>query len=380
MSVLSDGPGASPAKTMMSAMGVCCHCEEQCPPSSMCSWGKNAVCCHVCKTNYNRQTERVKTDTVLKRWWEELAKDERVAWYKRNKATYEPNCRRAFDNPGFLEESSHEAAKDREKTRWEYYALDDWIIRERLLGNTGSGTLQEQRAAATASYEEKILDRTWPKKKVDGMWLTGIFKGVSGEHIKEESRVQSFKRRRTVHDSVDHDAAQELASEGRIAIKQFSEERFKASSHLMAGTTTRPEVDDGLARNPAPLPICRDDFADEIKRDVIMAMKQQSQVANQEDIDDHEARAAQQVAREARRSLGGRPKKQTSQVMAEVARMIRDWVTHVMDAIATMKLQEEDVVKEFKEKQDPLPADLASIADSMVKEVEAAAKVMTAIQ
>ncbi len=85
---------------LLAANVVCCHCEQQCHSAQMCAWGKNAMFCHICKTNYNRMGERVTKDAQLKLWWKKMEKEERAEWYQRNKATYEPNRRKAFNSAG----------------------------------------------------------------------------------------------------------------------------------------------------------------------------------------------------------------------------------------------------------------------------------------
>eukprot|EP00974_Lingulodinium_polyedra_P046562 4461988-Lingulodinium_polyedra.AAC.1 len=48
--------------------------------------------------------ERAKTSTKLREWWRAMTRDEKKAWFIRNKQTYEPCKRKAFDNAGLYEE------------------------------------------------------------------------------------------------------------------------------------------------------------------------------------------------------------------------------------------------------------------------------------
>eukprot|EP00972_Heterocapsa_arctica_P115540 16448289-Heterocapsa_arctica.AAC.1 len=66
----------------------------------MTPWSKRLYSCHVCKTNYNRQSERASKDPQLKEWWKAMDKDAKANWFRENKRTYEPNKKHAFDHAG----------------------------------------------------------------------------------------------------------------------------------------------------------------------------------------------------------------------------------------------------------------------------------------
>ena len=156
---------------------ICVHCEDEVPASQCCLWGNKAWTCHPCKSNYNRQTERVKGCASLTRWWRGLTKPQKVYWYKTNKATYQPHGRTAFDNAGYYEEEEKEVSLQSEDSLYKYLPLEEWFIREKLLGRVGTGSDESQWAAAEASFLARILDTKAKKKKQHGVWCIGVFKG-----------------------------------------------------------------------------------------------------------------------------------------------------------------------------------------------------------
>lgn len=79
-----DHSSGSAAKGITS-MGVathrtCFNCDSEVPSADCCRWGKVAYSCHICKTNYNRQSERIKTDCKLRTWWKNLSREQRIEW------------------------------------------------------------------------------------------------------------------------------------------------------------------------------------------------------------------------------------------------------------------------------------------------------------
>ena len=140
-------------------------------------WSRTTWTCHICKTNYNRQAERNKLDSILRTWWKGLSREEKVAWFKRNKVTYEPNKRHAFDVPGVYEESSSDKTQHKEVDLYDYLTPDDWVIRERQLGRCGGGTVEQQLAIGMERYKEMCMNKDVRKKRRQNMWLIGVFKG-----------------------------------------------------------------------------------------------------------------------------------------------------------------------------------------------------------
>lgn len=100
----------------------------------MTPWSKKLYSCHICKTNYNRQSERIGKDPQLKAWWKSQDRKSRIEWFCKNKKTYEPNKRKAFDEPGHYEEESQTKGYSKKENMYDYLPRDTWLIRQMQLG------------------------------------------------------------------------------------------------------------------------------------------------------------------------------------------------------------------------------------------------------
>ena len=107
----------------------CAGCKEQCPKSQMCPYTTTSMMCYICKTNYNRNTERVKVQPTLKLWWRNLSKEAKAEWFKSNKGTYTPNKKHSFDTAGEYAEGSVEKKRRTDESRYNYLTEDDWCLR-----------------------------------------------------------------------------------------------------------------------------------------------------------------------------------------------------------------------------------------------------------
>ena len=135
-------------------------------------------CCHPCKTNYNRQQERMNGNAQLRQWWKNMTKSEKAAWFARNKSMYEQGKRKAFDNPGFFEETQTEAAVHRDDHIFAYLPLAEWIIREKL-GNCGDGSEEAKTQRAIESFQV--------------VWAVGV--RSRGRHHRTNSRPSRLGRK-----------------------------------------------------------------------------------------------------------------------------------------------------------------------------------------
>ena len=152
----------------------------------MTPWSKKLYSCHICKTNYNRQSERIGKDPQLKAWWKSQDRNSRIEWFCKNKKTYEPNKRKAFDEPGHYEEESQIKGYSKKENMYDYLPRDTWLIRQMQLGLCGSGTLEQQRTIALAKYSEAVLDKTCPKLFENNEWCIGVFSGIRNSAGSEE--------------------------------------------------------------------------------------------------------------------------------------------------------------------------------------------------
>lgn len=357
----------------------CYHCEENCPANLMCQWSKAHWCCHVCKTSYNRQAERMKNNAPLNKWWMDHTKEQRKDWFKRNKVTYEPNKRKAFDNPGHYEDSSRETFAHEDDTRWHYITAEDFCIRQKLLGRCGNGTAEEQQLAAMDLYQQAVLDKHVRKRKFGDQWLVGIFRGFEERTGVRKARTSEFKRHKVINDSVDQDAAQEVRDENSIASKAWLDEHAAASSNQVLTGNVAIDIPDGLARNPKAVIVHDEDYVGDIQREVLTGMQRQSSIAVEEDFDDFQATQAARLARDTSHASAGRPKKTVSELLADVARMKRDRITHLLDQKIKLERQCVAAMAEAQAQfgNNEFTGDLKAVADGMGEDIKSMGEKVT---
>lgn len=270
-------------------MRTCCNCNEDVPSSECCPWSKTSYSCHTCKTNYNRCLERQKGDQALKAWWKNLSKDDKIAWFRRNKETYEPNRKHCFDNAGEYSQSHNKADLKQDIALVHHITEDEWILRQMQLGFLGEGSKSEQYRLGKQRFKDLIGDRTVEKVFENGQWLVAMYRGKRSLVGVEERQSQEWKRKRTIDDSVDHIAALELSKAASEASEVW---RSRVERSLFANV--QPGLDatqvlEGLARCPETVAHPRADAPDEIRREVLLSMQRAGKIADLEEMDDHEA-------------------------------------------------------------------------------------------
>ena len=357
----------------------CTNCGEEVLGSQSCPWGKSAWCCHPCKTNYNRQMERLKGNAPLRNWWKGMSKEQKKQWFVRNKATYEPNGRKAFDTAGIYEELQENKNTDADDTLYDFLTLEDWVIREKLPGRCGSGAPAEQFNIGKRTFEAKVLDKKDRCKWAEGQWLVGVFKGVRERVSLERTRTQAHKRQRTINDTVDHEVAQELSAECSESMASHMHEIKRARTtgiDMSAGASI--DIDQDMAMNPVVAEPDGNEFLRDIKWDVLAGVQRACVMQAQEEVDEHEAAQVSKVARAAFGRLG-RPPKLESELKADISKCIRDRATHVKDSSDGLRRARDEVEKEAKRQLTTLPQDVASVLGSMKADVETACQAMDEI-
>jgi hypothetical protein len=85
--------------------------------------------------------ESIKGKSEELKWFKGMMnnRDGRTKWFERTKTTYEPCKRSAFDTAGAYEEASGSRTFDRDFAMYKWLPVDEWIIRQRLLGECGDG-------------------------------------------------------------------------------------------------------------------------------------------------------------------------------------------------------------------------------------------------
>lgn len=341
----TSAPHASPGKPIgassflgsgmpVGGFKLCANCDEECPSGEMCPWSRKAWSCHVCKTNYNRNTERCSKDAALKEWWRTLSREERVSWFRRNKKTYEPNRKHSFDDAGEYSEATIATSESKETSIYEYLTFEDWYMRQRLLGRLGSGGDADLLERGKELFEKAVHDPSVKNKFSNKQWLIGIYKGVRDEVGRSDRKELGWKRRKRVKDTVDHTAALDLAGRAGQAHAQWLQRVETSSASHLGPSSDVPMVPEALARNPESIPGPRNDAPDDIHREVIMEVHRQTKVKELEEEDEHEAHQARKIKRQAMSSSsgGGRPRKMMSELLSDASRIMRDRQNHINDA------------------------------------------------
>ena len=350
---------------------TCSGCEEDVAAHLCSPWGKNWME-KACISNYKRQMGRCKASIKLKAWWAGLSSEEKVAWYKRNKGNYVPGGKRAFDNSGFIEESHQESASNIDDTVWAYVPYDEYFIRERLLGNAGSGTLDEQRAIVRLKFDEILQDKKQRSMKVAGVNCVGIFKGFEERAREETKRSFATKRQQVVNDAADHRAALELGEQAKQRrIEYIADVKARANEGVVPSAS---DVDDSFAaeaKNPVVVKADgNSDFADDIGKQVLLGMQRDAKTIAQEDVDQHEAEQAHKIQNSDKKSGAGRPRKGMTEVLSDISKIKRDRLTQITDGIDTLQRGEADVLKEAKRQLgEELDTDLKTLAEAMKAEI-----------
>ena len=97
-----------------------------------------------------------------------------------------------------------------------------------------------------------------------------------------------------------------------------------------------------------------------------MDMQRQAKIADLEEIDDHEAAQDEKAKK---KMPVGRPKKGRSQLLAEVAKMTRDRVRHILETKSKFLVSIEGTIEDGMDQLGAFPPDLKAIQVQMNKEI-----------
>ena len=191
----APSPDSSASFNVLAAKATCFNCSKECERQKMCPWSSTSMTCHVCKTNYNRKMEHIRGKKDELKWFKGVLKDkvERTNWFERQKGTYEPCKRSAFDEPGKYVEASGSTDFDKNYADYRWLPIDEWGIRQRALGECGEGTAKEQADIAREDFKEKVADPRFPTRCVRGTYLLGVYKGEAHEVGSEDFMRQESK-------------------------------------------------------------------------------------------------------------------------------------------------------------------------------------------
>ncbi len=176
--------------------GLTCHlCGEAITllSDSTC-WGQSNTVDKACKTLYNRQLERNAGYKKLKVWWKNLKPPERMEWYLNNKHNY---SKHTFDYQCYAESNFEKKAKLTDD-HYDYLPMDEWCLRE--MGLHKELTLKD----AQNKFEKMLTVREHPKQKHgSGVWLLGVFRGISITGRTEEGFGRKHERKKQLQDVED---------------------------------------------------------------------------------------------------------------------------------------------------------------------------------
>lgn len=147
---------------------VCSLCKETCPSSSMTSYGRS-MACKPCKTTYNRNGERMKTNANLRAWFKALSCDAKAEWYAKQKADTVKWQTRRWEGTEMVCEERRFVRTD-ENVIFDYVPLREWIKEERKLGFTTAQAIVSFKAAWKDPKARTCLE--------GGIQHVAIYKGI----------------------------------------------------------------------------------------------------------------------------------------------------------------------------------------------------------
>ena len=184
----------------------CTNCEEDTAIGEATMWGKTSWSCKQCKTNYNRQCERNKQNSVMKQWWSGLSGGERSDWYKSQKKLNPQKWqKKMYSTDKLLAESFDENAQ------WDG-SVDDYIpcsewVREEL--SMGFSKAQALKSWADALQNPDVLKRNHEKYGR----LCHKFRAVRVETGQKKGFRSGIQREKDITDTADNAEAADMKAD-----------------------------------------------------------------------------------------------------------------------------------------------------------------------
>jgi len=133
----------------------------------------------------------------------EMGSRSRKNWFRRNGTTYEPNKRKAFDDPGSYEEAADNEVSAAQAEFYNWYPKTQWVIYMRGLGECGDGTNAEQAQVARDDFDAKLGIKSFPKRKAkNGQYMLGVWIGGQDQNVETQRRTKRWKRDKRIVDTV----------------------------------------------------------------------------------------------------------------------------------------------------------------------------------
>ena len=154
----------------------CFLCKQQCPTSTMTSYG-SAAACKPCKSTYNRNNERMKGNAALRAWFRGMGSDQKAEWFADQKENHTRYCARKWDTTESFAETRR-YVRTGENVIFDYVPLREWIKEERQLGF--------ETDKAIASFKAAWKDPQALTKMHAGIQHVAIYRGIRSETGKGE--------------------------------------------------------------------------------------------------------------------------------------------------------------------------------------------------
>lgn len=314
-----------PTSTLNDVM--CGSCEETVPYMDSVFYTRFVRQCKACQSNQKRNSYRCKSDRALKAWWSGLSKEDRVSWYRRQKAsnprTEGGRKRKRFEDMRYSE-SETMIAERTNMVMDRYVPFEAYAVTKAAMGLSPK-EIQE-------AWKADLADPAVQKMRHGKQWLVYSFGGIesaSGMRLQQASSATRSGRIDDM-DEVDKWSAEHL----REATQWLAD--FNSPS--MASPAKGPVVQDsqvaqGRQRNDPPSSM----MAHFLRSD--LALKQEdAEMAIQ--LEEEDTMAAQEYMANQKETKSkaavGRPMAPLPQRKAEFLRSLRDTRQSIDDGIAKL--------------------------------------------
>ena len=350
---------------------VCALCGEDCICSEMTVYGSSGWACKRCKTNYNRQLERNKTDAILKRWWTQMPMTEKQQWFKDQKALNPEKHKQKRYSDSLLKETDEKSTVDNAGDLNDSIPQDMFVQEEMTKGSTFPEATTRWHEIITTCDESA---KEW--HEATQQWLLLKFRGVRRFTGTENKKASVLERKKDINDAVDFEEAEELRKSTLEAHKAHLR-RMKSqacSGAYMASELEehRIQKEDGSTAGPmassAPLP-GDNAMSKQIHQD---ALVQAGEIARQLEFDERDEHMAREQKRMQGQTGAGRPKKTKTKLLGDSLKLLQDKKANVVHAKDSVKeAMKEAVADAERDFPTGLPDSLAGLKGSMEEEVRA---------
>ena len=328
------------------------------PSTELRAFGSKLICVP-CKTNYNRNNERLINDRspngpgTLNKWWEDLGVEGQQQWYQKNRSQAK-NHKRSFDDVIEIH--------DTKKSKHDMDQVIAWLPEDLYYFD-----YQKPRGLTRAQSDEAFKEQcsAGNGKEISNVWHVKVYKGM--EEKTGTSREKAVVLRRSQRMSAETIGM--LESEGAEQ-RRWAQNRCKENMSQMDIDT--PEIDSRF------MPKQKSDNDDEDtgrlliskQKDYVRKHEEECAMADSQAQDEHEANELNQMKR---RSSGGRPTKAKSEMLLDATTLLRGRRTAMEQKVESTKLLLDDIWAEAQKAfSEGIPQDLETLHTTVQSEHAAA--------